>query len=199
MGRTRAGRWLARMVTRLITVVGCTDDGGVEGNPDVPTTTAASSETADASTPAARLRLRLERQFAAFGYITVESTRVARNQRQQADAIVRRAIDEVVATTASVYDAGAAALLEGDLTAWSEEIRAYPGTKKARRGAARTRLDSIAADVAEFMASTTRGGMEGEGTAVLIRGPLRETANAIDAFDVRNFDRSNCSPPFSSS
>lgn len=189
MRRMRAGRWLAATVLCLVGLPGCTDNRAVDGDSVQPTATAVATEAADASTPAARLRLRLEHQFGAFGSATLEATRVVKGERRAAQAAVRDTIADLTATTATVYDDDEADGLEDQLTAWSDAISAYADTAKSRRDSARERLDTIAAGVAELMARSTRGAMAADGTAALIRGPLRTSANAIDAYQQRDFDR----------
>ena len=174
------------MVLCATVVAGCTSDPPVEGDPSEGTTP---TEDAAEAAEAGRLRLRLELEFATFQHRMLEATRARKGDAESAAKSVTAAVEDLVTTVRSVYEASTAARFESTLTSWAERVASHDQAEAEDRSDTRRALLETADDVARLMAAVTDDGMEATGTAALLREPLRATAASVQAHAVGDFEQ----------
>lgn len=185
--RMRAAHRLAASVLCVLLAAGCTDEGPVDPEPTA-TPSAAGLSSADAA-EAGRLRLQLERQFATFGHRALEAAQARAADSAAAAAAVSAAIDDLAATVASAYDESVGDRFAKALRGWVRRVNDHAESGNEDPDATRARLLATAGELAEVMTSATDDGMAVEGTAALLREPLRATATAVTSFAEGEFDR----------
>ena len=167
-----AGLVLASLLT------GCTGDA-----PE-PEPSAQPTATVDVSSPeAGELRLTFEQHFGAALYLLLEGSRAPAPDREAVAAAADAQMAAVAETVSTTYDDKAGKRFE---RLWNRFTTAADDYRAAiagggNGGAPRRAVTDVADDLASFMAETTGGSMEVEGTQALVRAPTRDLLRSLEA------------------